>query len=965
MGSQERIANQLPLLYRPDEGDDSLFSSLLASAGGVLDDVTESAEDVLRSHWFRQADRAAFEKFFLVAREERSLAPQRPGDVMALRDGRAVADRLDQPEDELGKHLRSGLSSVTRGLLGSRNPDLPPTFALQRAVLDDLKRICQGPLLFTPERFAGVKLSPGLVERLAVESVVEERTRLNARLLVEAYPSELALPGEDSPYVRDLGRLASSLALPPWREPADLAETVEDYRLRLARIVALYRLGIGTTDAIERMIEAQLPPDRAAAEMEREREFWLEELSPLGPSGGAPPPVGKGGLNRLRGVSFAGLVQARGEPLGLLGPLMSFSLQNLGLNPAAPTFYLRGVEPVADQVGATESPMIELYSDARGRMRTGLGYRDTLAPGVTLRLRPAFTSWLAVDGGIARAVSNPTEEDAADPTAPGPWKVVENGPAGVVTALARARDNTLWAGATDGADHTLWRFDGVKWSSAAVMPGTVNALVADGDQLLVATDAGLLSVGLFPPDGVFTSAPVPGVGDRSVLAVLRAGPTKLWIGTDEGAFVLQGAELKPTLATGVEVNDFFADRGGSLLLATSLGVFMHRPMLDQWFILKSGGRADQDADWAVVPPGVMDNSAAMPGDDEVFIPPARRVFRQADGTIWVGSERGLARYVARRTSESGPLAYQTVLEAFPDLVPTVVHEIVEDERGLMWFAMDRGVLRFDGRQFAQARAPRADGEPDAEGEWVRLGSADVIPNPLPEPRGSWRFDRRASQWQRSTDTRPAWTPFVSDEPRTTDEADVRAIVWADSVSADLGSWDGSVFEASDTAADPAKLVSRMKPTETRIAAGGIPALPRVPVGVSLWRYLSMEAGVPAEGPPPAPPIDQELWTTEGRLIPKPPDRAMVVEGRFDLSAGPRGVYDNSVFTYPPAASVWIEWRARRPFTVLARLRRRFDDEVIDPAILDRVWRGMNQVRPAGVKLLLAVEETVVRGLDHG
>ena len=37
------------------------------------------------------------------------------------------------------------------------------------------------------------------------------------------------------------------------------------------------------------------------------------------------------------------------------------------------------------------------------------------------------------------------------------------------------------------------------------------------------------------------------------------------------------------------------------------------------------------------------------------------------------------------------------------------------------------------------------------------------------------------------------------------------------------------------------------------------------------------------------------------------------------------------------------------------------EEVIHPAILDRVWQGMDRVRPAGVKLKLAVEEQIVRG----
>ena len=38
-------------------------------------------------------------------------------------------------------------------------------------------------------------------------------------------------------------------------------ETVETYRQRIARIVALYTNGLGTVDAMRRMTEAQLPVD--------------------------------------------------------------------------------------------------------------------------------------------------------------------------------------------------------------------------------------------------------------------------------------------------------------------------------------------------------------------------------------------------------------------------------------------------------------------------------------------------------------------------------------------------------------------------------------------------------------------------------------------------------------------------------------------------------------------------------
>ena len=70
----------------------------------------------------------------------------------------------------------------------------------------------------------------------------------------------------DFPYILDLGRLASLLAIPPWQSAAEtndggLSESVEAYRQRIRRIVTLCADGLGTVDALRRMTEAQLPVD--------------------------------------------------------------------------------------------------------------------------------------------------------------------------------------------------------------------------------------------------------------------------------------------------------------------------------------------------------------------------------------------------------------------------------------------------------------------------------------------------------------------------------------------------------------------------------------------------------------------------------------------------------------------------------------------------------------------------------
>jgi hypothetical protein len=86
-----------------------------------------------------------------------------------------------------------------------------------------------------------------------------------------------------------------------------------------------------------------------------------------------------------------------------------------------------------------------------------------------------------------------------------------------------------------------------------------------------------------------------------------------------------------------------------------------------------------------------------------------------------------------------------------------------------------------------------------------------------------------------------------------------------------------------------------------------------------------------------------------------------VEGRYAKShVALKHVEEDAAFAYPPTARVWLGWEPRGSLAATVRLGRRAPEETVDAAVLDRVWQGLQQVRPAGVRICLAVGEEIVR-----
>ncbi|MCE7989642.1 MAG: hypothetical protein DYG89_51500 [Caldilinea sp. CFX5] len=737
------------------------------------------------------------------------------------------------------------------------------------------------------------------------------------------------------PYLYDLARLASLLGTSPWREPPDQRESVEAFRQRLARLVALYRNGVSTVDALRSMVELQLPVNLSAPPATQDRPFVIEEAAAR--------------------VPHALAVQMPGEPLALVGPLMRWRIENEGLTPVAPTLYIGGVTPTEGLIDATINPIIELYQVQAQRLRLGIAYNDTLAPDVTLRLRPVFSSWLALETGVQQSISHPTVDGLGDPTAPGPWQAVSDAPAGTVTGIVQTVDKFLWLALIVAGKGELWRYDGQRWEQMLSGLPAIEALAVDGFTFLLGTAEGLRRWTASTTSDAAVET-VAELGNDPVYAIYQAQDGQWWVGNESGLWRLVGEGegatfqpfvLHPSTGNGTPVYAIHQDQLGVFYFGVALGLFQYQPGTDDWYWYAGDSRSEQTPEWQPFHPTASGEARNFPTAARAFLPTVRAIYRGEDAALWLGTEQGLARYIAHPVRG---LSYTTRLEAFPDLLSVdetgFVAAIQPDERGQVWFCTARGLLRYDGRDLHQWQSDR----------WVGLGRGDKRYTPAVEDRGAWRFHRTEERWQRFDPQAGVWQSFTGDL-RTTAEIAVRTIQWVDQVVGDLGTWDGATFtpKATDAVVDSAKLQIRWKPTETAIIGGGIPAIPRLPVGVSTWRYLRREE------PETPRPEQRPAWTEEGRLLPLPADRLAPPPGRYDQTLPPPASdYDEAVFAFPPAAQLWFTWATAPAFSVVVRLQPAVTDETIDPAILDRVWQGMNQVRPAGVRLALAIGEKVVR-----
>ena len=720
------------------------------------------------------------------------------------------------------------------------------------------------------------------------------------------------------PYITDLARLAGLLDLPPWRDPASLRETVEEYRQRVADVLAAYNAGLTTVAALRRLVDAALPEDMAAPLFAQRGRFAIEEPVALARSVlplTAPPTVQEGDQ---------------------VGPLARFAFASDG----TPGFVIAGVAATAPS-GATVAPMVERYTPGAAVKGIAVAYTGTLAPGQALRLLPSRRSWLLRGAALSASADETPDNAARDPSANGPWVNAATLAAGSLTRVSGAADGTLWAIQHDEPVWRVQRFDGAAFAAVEtdVPAGPFHALLCQGDSAWLGTDAGLFRCPLWPVAEPRRWAAVPGVAGAVRALQAEVGSDGLRAAGAQGLWVLgaDGTVIEQRHAT-LDLVAYRVD-GPCEWLATASALFTHRQ--GKTWRFDGAAVSEHLADWVV---STADNAQASP------LPNVRSLATTPDGSLWLATDDGLARWAV---ADDGT----TRLEGFPDLVPGAVQGLQVDQRGMLWVSTGVGLFRYDGRDLAQHDVDN--------GLWLPHGAADTAypgnsagnsaDNTRAEPRGHWRYDRAGSRWLRFDGRRFAPSTLAV---RSQAFAPVTDVLQRPALRAELGSFDGSVFQASGPV--PAgKLRLRIKPAEDRIVDGVAPYLPP-PVAGGAWRYLQLADNPtpPAEGRP--------WWSTEGQLFPLPQRRAAVPghhrsdPTRFDGDAlFGEGQFDQSVFVYPPSARLWALPPSTPALGIRVRLLLADPAQPIDPALALRVWQLIARARPAGIALQLMAEGQVL------
>ena len=274
-----------------------------------------------------------------------------------------------------------------------------------------------------------------------------------------------------------------------------------------------------------------------------------------------------------------------------------------------------------------------------------------------------------------------------------------------VPSLARDAAGNLWVGTVNNGLVRLGKSGAERFTSVRGLPNNrVAALLLDREgSVWVGTNAGLLRLS----DASFSTwNGDQGLSDDYVRALFEAPRGGMWIGTSRGLNLWRDGRIEATYSASDglvsdSVLSLLESRDGSLLVGS---------YTDGVLRMRNGKLT-----------GHYDNARGMPGSNQV-----RALAEEADGTLWIGTSRGLARLrngefksyglaeglprefiISLHIARDGSLWVGTSNGAANIVNGTVrtldmravngaqdVFDFHEDADGTLWLATDRGLLRY-------------------------------------------------------------------------------------------------------------------------------------------------------------------------------------------------------------------------------------------------------------------------------
>jgi signal transduction histidine kinase/ligand-binding sensor domain-containing protein len=272
-----------------------------------------------------------------------------------------------------------------------------------------------------------------------------------------------------------------------------------------------------------------------------------------------------------------------------------------------------------------------------------------------------------------------------------------------VATLLEDRDGNIWVGTPSGLD----RFRPALINHIAAKDGLSEDLVTvidsrDRDGVWVGTSSG--GVNRIDPQGLVQKQAVKGLPSTSITSLYEESASRLWVGTLGGLALCDHRACRPFFGPAGETLDRvvgIAGRGGDTiwlmdgrkgLYVVSRGIVKH---LDVAGLPSPHGvyglLADSDALWIGYYQGqvaVLRGSSLKiyTSTDGIAPGPVMAIYRDAMGSVWIGSSGGLSRF------RNGVWTAWTTANGLPS---APVYDLIGDRQDGLWFTTPQGLVRLD------------------------------------------------------------------------------------------------------------------------------------------------------------------------------------------------------------------------------------------------------------------------------